>query len=490
KSLHAAIRAGTDITNHTPYLQAMDTDGLDFFYFPAGGYNIDTAYVPSHDQRWAGEDQSAVTLNCGVNGYVIETTVSNRRVSGEGLKIIGDTALANSGFAKLFDNSMFNWRRCAFSNFNREALRFVQGVQVSADESSFVNCGRAITATVTISNASPGVVTSTAHGLPNGTPVYLTTTGGLPTGYSASTPYYAVATTANTYQLALTPTGAGIDTSSAGSGVHTAHALPYAAVFGDPGATAGVQVNARNNYFAACGIGFQAGITRQLELNGNTFESNGIGVHSNSGEGDLSVNYWEANVIDGLLTESSGLYLGNRVGSNFYKRYLDSGAADRKTATARSGFITAYSTASQTPGGTATATTVTLSLVDTQYQATLASSEVTLVNIGVYAYTFTLPFRETSVAARNANAWLEVDNGGGYVQVPDSYDRLTLAASQASKLTVSGKVTTTVASAKVRVRFSVDNVGVTIDAAGTSGLAAPTTATAARLTLAHTGVEA
>lgn len=81
------------------------------------------------------------------------------------------------------------------------------------------------TATVTISNASPGVVTWTAHGLVVNRSVVFTTTGGLPTGLTAGTVYYVkTVPTADTFTVAATPGGTAIVTSSAGSGVHTATA--------------------------------------------------------------------------------------------------------------------------------------------------------------------------------------------------------------------------------------------------------------------------
>lgn len=76
--------------------------------------------------------------------------------------------------------------------------------------------------TVTISNASPGVVSWTAHGLPNGSSLKLSTTGALPTGLTVGTTYYVVGAAANTFNLAATLGGTAINTSSAGSGVHTA----------------------------------------------------------------------------------------------------------------------------------------------------------------------------------------------------------------------------------------------------------------------------
>ena len=80
-------------------------------------------------------------------------------------------------------------------------------------------------ANVTISNASPGVVTWNSHGLLSGQQIQLTTTGGLPTGLSASTSYWVTTIDANTYKLSTSlanaQAGTFINTSSAGSGTHT-----------------------------------------------------------------------------------------------------------------------------------------------------------------------------------------------------------------------------------------------------------------------------
>jgi hypothetical protein len=78
--------------------------------------------------------------------------------------------------------------------------------------------------TVTITIASPGVLTWASHGLPDATIVVLTTTGALPTGLTASTVYYVVNSTTNTFQLSATANGAPIVTTGSQSGTHTATA--------------------------------------------------------------------------------------------------------------------------------------------------------------------------------------------------------------------------------------------------------------------------
>lgn len=96
------------------------------------------------------------------------------------------------------------------------------------------------TATVTI--ATPGVVTRAGHGLATGQVVYLTTTGALPTGLTASEPYFVIYVDANTFRLATTlanaQAGTAINTSGTQSGVHTLYTASYS------DATAGLSVSA------------------------------------------------------------------------------------------------------------------------------------------------------------------------------------------------------------------------------------------------------
>jgi|GEM_PF-669018 len=84
-------------------------------------------------------------------------------------------------------------------------------------------------APVTISNASPAVVTWAAHGLTVGSEVVFSTTGALPTGLTAGTTYYIISAgfTTGAFQVSATLGGAAINTSSAGSGVHTATTKTY-----------------------------------------------------------------------------------------------------------------------------------------------------------------------------------------------------------------------------------------------------------------------
>lgn len=83
------------------------------------------------------------------------------------------------------------------------------------------------TSTVTITNAAPGVVTWTAHGLQADQEVRFTTTGTLPDPLVVGTKYYVRSPGVNDFQLASAPGGAAINTTTAGSGVHTAWIPTY-----------------------------------------------------------------------------------------------------------------------------------------------------------------------------------------------------------------------------------------------------------------------
>lgn len=83
------------------------------------------------------------------------------------------------------------------------------------------------TGTATMTIATPGVVTWTAHGLSESWPVKFSTTGALPTGLVAGTTYYLKSVTTDTFRLAATPGGSDINTTGSQSGVHTAIFSPH-----------------------------------------------------------------------------------------------------------------------------------------------------------------------------------------------------------------------------------------------------------------------
>jgi hypothetical protein len=109
--------------------------------------------------------------------------------------------------------------------FNTTEWNELEAVQASATATGTMHSQ----ATATISIANPCVITSASHGLGDGTAVYFTTTGALPTGISANAIYYTYSTGGNTFNLydsyanaiAGGTTGRVITTGSQ-SGIHTA----------------------------------------------------------------------------------------------------------------------------------------------------------------------------------------------------------------------------------------------------------------------------
>lgn len=161
--------------------------------------------------------------------------------------------------------------------------------------------------TVTISIASPGVVTWTGHGLTANTPLKLATTGALPTGLTAGTEYYVKTVLgANTFTLSSTVGGAAINTSGSQSGSHKASlSNPYnpyncaAVMVSGSVASGGVDARLMNARFAngtiknspgvtALGLGqapYGFGATTKgydTEIYNMKFDNNGLDVRDHS----------------------------------------------------------------------------------------------------------------------------------------------------------------------------------------------------------------
>lgn len=106
-----------------------------------------------------------------------------------------------------------------------------------ATDERFLRGGHTST-TVTISIATPAVVTWAAHGLTANAPVVFTTTGALPAAITAGTTYYVSATglLAGSFQISATPGGASISTAgNTQSGTHTGSSPSFGAAWFAPG---------------------------------------------------------------------------------------------------------------------------------------------------------------------------------------------------------------------------------------------------------------
>lgn len=116
------------------------------------------------------------------------------------------------------------------------------------------------TSTVTISIASPAVITWTAHGLQPGSALCFTTTGALPTGLAAcsttQSAYYVIPAglTANAFEVSTTPFGSAVNTSGTQSGTQTATAQSTSAASNSPWNLAAISLTAGDWEVCAGGI--------------------------------------------------------------------------------------------------------------------------------------------------------------------------------------------------------------------------------------------
>jgi hypothetical protein len=109
-----------------------------------------------------------------------------------------------------------------YFRFHTQGATLQAGSPPAYKASTAVTLAISKTATVTMTIASPCVVTWTGHTLVNGDRVVFTTTGALPTGLTAGVTYYVINQATNTFQVSATLGGSAINTSGTQSGTHTA----------------------------------------------------------------------------------------------------------------------------------------------------------------------------------------------------------------------------------------------------------------------------
>lgn len=113
--------------------------------------------------------------------------------------------------------------------FNRIPANFLEcnGSLISRASFAGLFAALVVSSVVTITIASPGVVTWTGHQLRAMDPILLTTTGALPTGLAVATKYYVKNVSGNTFNLTTTPNGSAINTTGTQSGTQTAVNAPW-----------------------------------------------------------------------------------------------------------------------------------------------------------------------------------------------------------------------------------------------------------------------
>lgn len=161
----------------------------------------------------------------GANNIPVQC-VAGAVVTGDGAYVLfatddsGGGIVSESGPWKMvLDNSIPNPTPANAGNFLKVIPRASQPTLAQR-----YLLGTTFASNVTISNASPAVVSWTNHGLSSGAGVVFSTTGALPTGLTAGTTYFVISAglTASAFEVSATVGGSAINTSGAGSGTHSA----------------------------------------------------------------------------------------------------------------------------------------------------------------------------------------------------------------------------------------------------------------------------
>ncbi len=217
-SAHAGVRIGTHVvftaapaagaTSATLTSNWTHTTGTYSMIFDTGEYKVVTLTNGATTCTWSGGLAEAQTIYAGVGQPVANPC------SFQIIRATTGTATI-SGFSTPTHLVTVSGPGARGSHF------FMGEVPVSTLEDDTLARDVLEQGNVTITIASPAVVTYTAHGVSNGTIIQLSTTGALPTGLAVATDYYIVNQATNTFQLSLTEGGAAINTSGSQSGTHT-----------------------------------------------------------------------------------------------------------------------------------------------------------------------------------------------------------------------------------------------------------------------------
>jgi hypothetical protein len=165
-----------------------------------------------------GKGQFAFKSN-STTGYIYNSPVINGVIVP-----VGSNTLAVVGATYVFSITYYNFtNKTSVSLMNYVSTSFITKATINGTAYTLATGVQSGTsATVTMSIASPCVVTWTSHNMTAGAHVIFTTTGALPTGLLPNTVYFVRNTTTNTFELGLAPNSASsINTSGTQSGTQT-----------------------------------------------------------------------------------------------------------------------------------------------------------------------------------------------------------------------------------------------------------------------------
>lgn len=182
----------------------------------------------------------ALSDGVSLNGAIIDVTISDNTLECLRYPVFFSTTFTSLGYVGVVSNKIRRtpFGGVVFANHGssvKHGKLDIRDNDIDLDpffESANRDYVNGSTATVTISQADPAVITWTTHGLFANTAVRFTTTGALPAGLTASgtvgaRSYYVRAGATlltNSFTVAAYPNGPAIATTDAGSGTHTGFA--------------------------------------------------------------------------------------------------------------------------------------------------------------------------------------------------------------------------------------------------------------------------
>jgi hypothetical protein len=175
---------------------------------------------------------TGLPLTTGITGTLGLTNGGTGQTSANAaLNALLPSQTGNASKVLSTDGSSTSWASAASSTLTQYYTDIGDSSNArTATSTSLLGDVTAVTqsSTVTMTIATPGVVTYTAHGLSTYDKVYFTTTGALPTGVTASTTYYITSVTVDTFKLSTSLAnalaGTFIATTGSQSGTHTCFA--------------------------------------------------------------------------------------------------------------------------------------------------------------------------------------------------------------------------------------------------------------------------